>query len=885
MSDNNFQDNDPQEIEEWVNAFNAVLQIEGATKAEGLLNNLLLNARRKGLHTPFSSNTPYLNTIAQDKQVAASGDYYLERKIRSLIRWNATAMVVKANKESSELGGHIATFASSATLYEVGFNHFWRATNDNQLGDLIYFQGHASPGIYARAFLEGRISALQLDNFRREVSGQGLSSYPHPWLMKDFWQFPTVSMGLGPIMAIYQARFMKYLNDRNLVPLQNRKVWAFLGDGECDEPESLGAISLAGRERLDNLVFVINCNLQRLDGPVRGNGKIIQELERVFRGAGWNVIKVIWGSKWDPLINSDSDGLLLKRMEEAVDGDYQNYKSQDGAFVRDNFFGKYSELKARVSHMTDSEIWGLNRGGHDPHKVFAAYQSAVQHQGQPTVILAKTVKGYGMGSAGEGQNRTHQQKKMDFNDLVKFRDRFDIPLTDEQVKNLEYCKPQDQTPEMQYLFERRRVLGGFLPTRTTKKKIFTLPPIEVFSPFFESTGEKELSTTMVFVRILTALLRDKSISQEIVPIIPDEARTFGMEGLFRQLGIYSSVGQLYTPQDKDQIMYYREDLAGQILEEGICEAGAMSSWIAAATAYSTHHHPMIPFYIFYSMFGMQRIGDLVWASGDMRSRGFLIGGTAGKTTLAGEGLQHQDGHSHLLSSAVPNCHSYDPAFSYELAIILQHGLRQMLINNLDHFYYITVMNENYRHPSKPTQPAIDEHIIKGIYSYQKGTNDIHLIGSGAILNEVIRASDILRKEFNLSASIYSAPSISEAVREAQDCARYNLLNPELDKKISHLSTIFSNQRGIIVSASDYVKAHSEQMREFLPLPYYSLGTDGFGRSDTRASLRDFFEVNRYYIAYYTLAVLAQQGQFPQSELLRARTLLKIDSQRINPIKR
>ena len=878
-----FIDKDPQEVAEWVESLRGVIEKEGGAKAELLLDSLLLYARRENLHTPFSSNTPYLNTIPFDMQGVAPGDYAIERKIRSLLRWNAAAMVVKANKQSSELGGHIATYASSATLYEVGFNHFWRAQNKDQLGDLVYFQGHASPGIYARAFLEGRITSEQLDNFRREVAGKGLPSYPHPWLMKDFWQFPTVSMGLGPIMAIYQARFMKYLNDRSIVPLEKRKVWAFLGDGECDEPESLGALSLAGRERLDNLVFVINCNLQRLDGPVRGNGKIIQELERVFRGAGWNVIKLIWGSRWDPLINADSNGLLLKRMEEVVDGEYQNYKAQDGEYIRNHFFGKYPELKARVAHLSDQEIWRLNRGGHDPHKVHAAYRTASEHTEQPTVILAKTIKGYGMGSAGEGQNRTHQQKKMGYEDLLSYRDRFEIPLTDDQVKRLEYCKPADNAPEMEYLKACRAKLGGYLPTRRATTKPLPQPAEKVYSSFLQSSGEKTMSTTMVLVRLLSALLRDKEIGPRIVPIIPDEARTFGMEGLFRQLGIYSSVGQLYTPQDKDQIMYYREDAAGQILEEGICEAGAVSSWIAAATSYSVHNKQMIPFYIFYSMFGFQRVGDFIWAAGDMRSKGFLIGGTAGRTTLAGEGLQHQDGHSHLLASATPNCICYDPSFSYELALIIKEGLRRMTHLQQDVFFYITAMNENYQHPAMPE--GVEEGVIKGIYQLQPGTSDLHLVGAGSILGEIIAASNILKQDYGIDASTYSAPSISEVVRAESDAKRTALLNPDQPAPPSYLSSLFKDKKGSIIIATDYVRAYPEQLREYLPLPSYTLGTDGFGRSDTRASLRSFFEVDKYYITYYSLATLHQQGAFPLKDLIAARKKLGIDPDQLCPLKR
>ena len=875
---------DPDEVKEWREALDSVINREGTHKAELILSELLLHARRKSLHTPYSSNTPYVNTISTENQIVAPGDYAVERKIRSIIRWNAAAMVVKANKKSTELGGHIASFASSATLYEVGFNHFWRATNEDNMGDLIYFQGHASPGIYARAFLEGRLTEKQLDNFRQEVKTPGLSSYPHPWLMPDFWQFPTVSMGLGPIMSIYQARFMQYLKNRGLIEDTDRKIWGFLGDGECDEPESLGAISLAGREKLDNLVFVINCNLQRLDGPVRGNGKIIQELESVFRGAGWNVIKVIWGSKWDGLISSDANGLLLKRMEEAVDGDYQNYKSQDGKFVRDNFFGKYPELLSRIAHMSDKEVWRLNRGGHDPHKVYSAYHTAINHKGQPTVILAKTVKGYGMGAAGEGQNRTHQQKKMDVGSLIKFKDRFDIPLTNKQVENLDYCKPDKKSIEMEYLHERRKALGGYLPKRRTTVSVKLKYSADLATQFIEGTKDKEMSTTMVFVRLLTTLLRDKSIAKQIVPIIPDEARTFGMEGLFRQLGIYSSIGQLYTPQDKDEVMYYREDIKGQILEEGINEAGAMSSWIASATSYSNYNYQTIPFYTFYSMFGMQRIGDLAWAAGDLRSRGFLIGGTAGRTTLAGEGLQHQDGHSLLLAHAIPNCISYDPTFAFELAVIIQHGLNQMINKDKDNFYYLTVMNENYIHPPKPKIQNIDEQIIEGIYQFNPPSSSakINMIGAGTVLNEVIKSAQMLKKDYGIEVNVYSAPGISQAVRSADSCKRFNILNPDKPKKTSHLQKLFEKNTVPTIVATDYVRSYSELLREHIPNEFYSLGTDGFGRSDTRKNLRIHFEVNSGYITYSALHSLFKQNLIDEKSLVDARKKLNINPDKRSP---
>ena len=774
-------DIDPQETQEWLDALDAVIANEGLERAHFLLEKLIDDARRSGANLPFSNVTAYLNTIPTHMQEPHPGDTAIERRIKSLVRWNALAMVVRANKESSELGGHIASFASAATLYDVGLNHFFRAPSHEHGGDLVFMQGHSAPGIYARAYLEGRMNEDQLDKFRQEVDGDGLSSYPHPWLMPDFWQFPTVSMGLGPIMAIYQARFMKYLQDRGVANTADRKVWAFCGDGEMDEPESLGAISLGGREKLDNLVFVINCNLQRLDGPVRGNGKIIQELESVFRGAGWNVIKVIWGGYWDPLLARDKDGLLRKRMEEAVDGDYQNYKSKDGAYVREHFFGKYPELKAMVATMSDEDIWRLNRGGHDPHKVYAAYAAAMKHTGQPTVILTKTVKGYGMGVAGEGQNITHSQKKMDADSLKQFRERFDIPLTDAQVEKAEYYRPARDSEEMVYLQQRRKALGGYLPVRQQLAVPLEIPGLDIFKTMLEGSGDRELSTTMAFVRMLTSLARDKKIGKNVVPIVPDEARTFGMEGMFRQLGIYSSVGQLYEPQDKEQVMFYKEDKSGQILEEGINEAGAMSSWIAAATAYSSHGVNMIPFYIYYSMFGFQRIGDLAWAAGDMQARGFLIGGTAGRTTLAGEGLQHQDGHGLLVASTIPNCIAYDPCFAYEMAVIIHDGMRRMMQDQENVYYYVTAMNENYVQPAMPK--GVEKGIVKGMYRYsedtaKKGEPKVQLFGSGTILREVIDAAEKLKNDWGVSADVWSVTSYNELAREARDCERWNMLNPE-----------------------------------------------------------------------------------------------------------
>ena len=879
-------DADPQETQEWLEALDSVLKAEGTERAHFLLEKLVDKARRSGAYIPFSANTAYLNTIPPEKEERSPGDPELEHKIRSLVRWNAMAMVVRANKESSELGGHIASFASAATLYDVGFNHFFRAANDKFLGDVIYAQGHSSPGIYARAFLEGRITEEQLNNFRQEVGGKGLPSYPHPWLMPDFWQFPTVSMGLGPLMAIYQARFMRYLKDREIIEPQERKVWAFMGDGEMDEPESLGAIALASREKLDNLVFVVNCNLQRLDGPVRGNGKIIQELEGDFRGAGWNVIKVIWGSYWDPLIMRDKHGILLKRMQECVDGEYQTYKSKDGAYVRKHFFGKYPELLEMVSSMTDDDVWRLNRGGHDPHKIYAAYAAAMKHQGQPTVILAKTIKGYGMGEAGEGQNITHQQKKMGTSSIKAFRDRFSVPIPDDQLEAVPLYKPAEDSPEMQYLRSRVAAQGGSLPARRRKAPPLEVPPLSAFEAQLKSTEEREISTTMAFVRILTTLVRDKSIGKYVVPIVPDESRTFGMEGMFRQLGIYSHVGQLYTPQDADQLMFYKEDKKGQILEEGINEAGAMSSWIAAATSYSTNGVAMIPFYIFYSMFGFQRIGDLAWAAGDMRARGFLLGGTAGRTTLNGEGFQHEDGHSHLLASTVPNCVSYDPTFSYELAVIIQDGLRRMLKEQEDIYYYITVMNENYTHPAMPA--GAEEGILKGMYLFRKskakkGQPQVQLLGSGTILREVIAGAELLEQEFGIAADIWSVTSFNQLRRDGLEVQRWNMLHPESPPRQSYLETCLKDHSGPVIAATDYMKIFADQVRGFLPMRnFLVLGTDGFGRSDTRKQLRKFFEVNRHYVAVAALKALADQEVVPQSKVSAAIKKYGIDPETPNP---
>jgi pyruvate dehydrogenase E1 component len=880
----NKPDIDPQETQEWLDSLEAVLENEGVERAHFLLERLIDKARRSGAYLPFTANTAYVNTIPVQQQERFPGDRAMERRIRSFVRWNAMAMVVQANRLSTELGGHISSFASSATLVDVGYNHFFRARDKDHGGDLIFFQGHAAPGIYARAFLEGRISEEQLYNFRQEVDGNGLSSYPHPWLMPNFWQFPTVSMGLGPLMAIYQARFMRYLNDRGLVNTSERKVWAFLGDGEMDEPESLGAISLAARERLDNLVFVVNGNLQRLDGPVRGNGKIIQELEAVFRGAGWNVVKVVWGSYWDPLFARDKQGLLLKRMEECVDGDYQAYKAKGGAYTREHFFGKYAELKDMVANMTDEDIWRLNRGGHDPVKVYAAYEAAMRMNGKPTVILAKTVKGYGMGVAGEGMNITHSQKKMGETHLKAFRDRFNIPISDDQIGAAPFYKPPQDSPEMQYMHEVRERLGGFLPARSDEAAVLPIPELDAFKPLLEGSGDKEMSTTMALVRILTILVRDKAIGKYLVPIVPDEARTFGMEGMFRQLGIYSSIGQLYEPVDADQVMYYREDKKGQILQEGINEAGAMSSWIAAATAYANHGQSMIPFYIYYSMFGFQRIGDLAWAAGDMQARGFLIGGTAGRTTLAGEGLQHQDGHSMVVAATIPNCVAYDPAYAYELAVVVQDGLRRMYREQENVFYYITAMNENYVQPALPE--GAEAGILKGMYQVHQGeehTHRVQLLGAGTILREVLAAAELLAKDFGVGADVWSVTSFNELRREGIDVERWNMLHPDQPQRTTYVEEQLAGTQGPIVAATDYIRTYADQIRPYIPRHYLVLGTDGFGRSDMRSQLRKFFEVNRYYIVVAALKALADEGEIPTATVSEAIRRYRIDPEKPNPV--
>jgi pyruvate dehydrogenase E1 component len=881
-------DTDPQETQEWLDAIAAVLENEGTERAHFLLESLIDKARRSGAYLPFNPTTAYLNTIPTHLQQPLPGNPEMERRIRALIRWNAIMTVLRANEKSPGVGGHIASFQSAATLYDVGFNHFFRAANENFGGDCIYFQGHSSPGVYARAFLEGRITEEQMANFRQETCGKGLSSYPHPWLMPDFWQFPTVSMGLGPLAGIYQARFLKYIHDRGIADTSDRKVWVFCGDGEMDEPESLGAISLASREKLDNLIFVINCNLQRLDGPVRGNGKIIQELESDFRGSGWNVLKVVWGSYWDPLLAMDKDGLLKKRMEECVDGEYQNFKAKGGAYTREHFFGKYPELKEMVAAMNDQDIWRLNRGGHDPHKVYAAYHAAVNHKNQPTVILAKTVKGYGMGEAGEGQNITHQQKSMDIAALKAFRDRFDLPVTDEQVESLSFYKPADDSPEMQYMNERRAALGGYVPQRRRKGNELTVPELSAFENMLGATGEREISTTMAFVRILSTLVRDKNIGKYVVPIVPDEARTFGMEGMFRQLGIYSSVGQLYEPQDSDQVMYYKESKDGQILEEGINEAGSFASWLAAATSYSVTGVQMIPFYIYYSMFGFQRIGDFAWAAGDSRARGFLLGATAGRTTLNGEGLQHEDGHSHLMSATIPNCVSYDPTFAYELAVIIQEGLRRMVQNQEDVYYYITLMNENYSHPEMPKDSA--EGILKGMYLLREGGKAkgegqklrVQLMGSGVILREVIAAADLLEKDWGVSADVWSVTSFTELRREGMDVERWNMLNPDKKANQSYVATCLAKAEGPVIASTDYMRSFADQIRNFIPNRFVALGTDGYGRSDSREALRSFFEVDRHYVVLAALKALADDGKLPASKAAEAIKKYKINTDRPNP---
>ena len=882
-------DPDAMETQEWLDALESVLDQEGPERAHYLLERMVDLARRRGAHIPFSSNTAYVNTIPAHLGEHCPGNLELEERLRSYMRWNAMAMVVKANRADGDLGGHISSFASLANMLGIGFNHFWHAPTEHHGGDLLYIQGHSSPGIYARAFLEGRLTEDQMLNFRREVDGKGLSSYPHPKLMPDFWQFPTVSMGLGPLMAIYQARFLKYLHARQIADTAPRKVWAFCGDGEMDEPESMGAIGMAGREMLDNLIFVVNCNLQRLDGPVRGNGKIIQELEADFRGAGWNVIKVIWGPGWDDLLARDKEGILQRVMMETVDGEYQNYKAKDGAYVRKHFFGKHPKLLEMVANMSDDDIWRLTRGGHDPHKIYAGFKSAQEHKGQPTVLLVKTVKGYGMGKSGEARNTAHQTKKLDDDAIREMRDRFGIPVSDEQLHDVPFYVPAADSPEIQYLHERRKQLGGYLPQRRRKADdTLKVPPLETFKAVLDATAEgREISTTQAYVRMLTILLRDATLGQRVVPILVDEARTFGMEGLFRQIGIFSQQGQLYEPVDKDQVSYYREDKAGQILQEGINEAGAMSSWIAAATSYSTNNRAMIPFYTFYSMFGLQRIGDLAWAAGDMRARGFLLGGTAGRTTLNGEGLQHEDGHSHVLASTIPNCMPYDPTFAHEVGVILHDGLKRMIENQEDVFYYITLMNENYSHPG--LQPGQEEGILKGLYrlkaSSKKTRHRVQLMGSGTILREVIAAAELLEQDWDVAADIWSAPSFTLLARDGQDAERWNLLNPEKPTRVAYVTQSLAGSEGPVIAATDYMRTYAEQIRAFMPKgrSYKVLGTDGFGRSDTRAKLREFFEVNRYFVTIAALKSLADAGSINIALVSKAIEKYGIDTNKPNPV--
>ena len=879
------EDKDPIETREWLEALDEVVRHGGTERAAYLLRELGRHALENRVELPASTTTPFVNTIAPVDEKHMPGDLFMERKVRSLVRWNALAMVMRANDNDEGLGGHISSFSSSATLYDVGFNYFFRGAENGHPGDLVFYQGHSAPGMYARSFLERRLDEEQLDKFRREVDGGGLSSYPHPWLMPDYWQFPTVSMGLGPIQAIYQAHVMKYQQSRGLVDHGDRNVWCFMGDGECDEPESLGSIALAGRERMGNLNFVVNCNLQRLDGPVRGNGKIIQELEGVFRGAGWNVIKVIWGRKWDPLLQKDETGLLRQRMDEVCDGELQNYKYNGGAYTREHFFGKYPELLELVKDLSDEDIMYLNRGGHDPYKVYAAYAEAVEEKERPTVILAMTVKGYGMGEAGEANNEAHSIKKLDMDSLKAFRDRFGIPIADDQLASVPYYRPDPDSPEMRYMRQRRDELGGQIPARRNELELLQTPPLEAFSKQLESSGKRAISTTMAFVRMLSSLVKDKEIGERIVPIVPDEARTFGMEGMFRQLGIYSSVGQRYTPHDAGQIMFYKEDKQGQILEEGINEAGAFSAWLAAATSYSTSGYSMVPFYIYYSMFGFQRIGDLAWAAGDCQARGFLIGATAGRTTLNGEGLQHQDGHSHLQASTIPNCISYDPAYAYEMAVIVQDGLRRMYREGENKFYYITAMNENYLHPAMPE--GVEDGIIKGMYRLRSSDSDhalkVQLMGAGTILREVEAAAAILESKYGVSADVWSLTSINELQREGKATLRWNMLHPGEEARLPYVTQQLQGESGPVVAATDYIKSYTDQLREFVPGSFTSLGTDGFGRSDTRAKLRDFFEVSREFVVLAALKALADEGKIEASAVQAAMADLGISADKVDPL--
>ncbi|NTS76565.1 pyruvate dehydrogenase (acetyl-transferring), homodimeric type [Catenovulum sp. SM1970] len=887
MSDILKNDVDPIETHDWIDSIESVLENEGPERAHYLIDQMIETSRRNGAHMPFDATTAYCNTIPAGQEPAMPGDRELEARIRAVIRWNAMMMVVRASKKDLELGGHISSFQSSAMLYDVGFNHFFRAPNEKDGGDLVYFQGHISPGIYARSFVEGRLSEDQLDNFRQEAFADGLSSYPHPKLMPDYWQFPTVSMGLGPMQAIYMARFLKYLTDRGLKDCSEQTVYCYLGDGEIDEPESLGAIGLASREELDNLVFIVNCNLQRLDGPVRGNGKIIQELEGTFRGAGWDVTKVVWGRYWDALLAKDTNGLLQQLMDETVDGEYQNFKAKGGAFTREHFFGKYPELKEMVANMSDEDIWRLNRGGHDPQKVYAAYAKAKATKGRPSVILAKTVKGYGMGEAAEGKNIAHGVKKMDLDNIRHMRDRFNVPVSDEELENLPYYRFPENSPEYKYMMDRRNALGGVVPVRRENSSVeLTIPQMDAFKATTAGSKGREISTTMAFVRVLTALLKDKQIGKNIVPIIPDEARTFGMEGLFRQVGIYAHEGQKYTPQDADQVAYYREDTKGQVLQEGINELGAMSSWVSAATSYSHSDLPMIPFYIYYSMFGFQRVGDMVWAAGDLQARGFLIGGTAGRTTLNGEGLQHEDGHSHLHFGTVPNCITYDPTYGYELAVIVQDGIKRMYGDNENVFYYITVMNENYVQPEMPE--GVEEGIRKGLYKLETvaakaPTANVNILSSGVILERARAAAQILAEDYNISSDVYSATSFNELARDGLDCERYNMLHPEAEEKVPYVTELLKDAAGPVVAVTDYMKQYADQIRGFVPTDYRVLGTDGFGRSDSRENLRTHFEVNEHYIVVASLYELAKRGEIEKKVVAEAIAKFGIDADKINPL--
>ncbi len=884
-----YQDEDPVETSEWLDALESLIEQEGVERAKYILERLSERASRDGTELPYSITTPFRNSIPVTQEARMPGDLFMERRIRSLIRWNAMAMVLRANQRPGELGGHISSFSSAATLYDVGFNYFFHGGDDKRESDLVYFQGHSAPGIYARSYLEGRFDEGQLDNYREEVDGNGLSSDPHPWMMPDYWQVPTVSMGLGPIQAIYQAHVMKYLHSRELIDMGERKVWCFIGDGECDEPETLGSISLAGREKLDNLIFVVNCNLQRLDGPVRGNGKIIQELEGVFRGAGWNVLKVVWGRMWDPLFEKDKDGVMQRAMDEVCDGDLQNYKSNGAAYTRKNFFGKYPELAKLVENLSDDDIARLNRGGHDPYKVYAAYHHATNnHGGRPTVILAHTIKGYGFGAAGEAQNTAHSLKKLDVEALKSFRDRFAVPLKDDELKEVPYYRPAPDSPEMVYMRKRRQDLGGFYPKRRKDCQPLQIPELDIFKNVLEGSGDRKVSTTMTFVRLLTALTKDKRVGKRVVPIVPDEARTFGMEGMFRQLGIYTSEGQKYVPQDRDQIMYYREDKKGQILEEGINEDGSMAAWMACATSYSTNDFPLIPFYIFYSMFGFQRVGDLAWASGDIQARGFLVGGTAGRTTLNGEGLQHQDGHSHILANTIPNCKAYDPAYGYEMAVVVQHGMKEMFEDNKSVFYYLTIENENYEQPAMPK--GVEDGIIKGMYLLEsvelkgrKKAPRVQLLGSGAILNEVRAAAELLRDDYGVASDVWSVTSYNELARDGQHIERWNRYHPDDKVKKPYVTQCLEQQQGPVVSSTDYIKLHSEQLRAYVPKTYVTLGTDGFGRSDTRQKLRSFFEVDRYHVVVAALSALTTDGEVKGDVVLEAMRKYGIDRNKSNPV--